>query len=265
MCPRQCLLLCDNMNTTLSVRVIVYHRVTSSELCFPFLNLFFKTNQVFFTNPSSKSCSELLPITISMPLRTALLFSINSQKWEQLEKLVIAELYFIVSALYISITGYSPCLKKGETFAAFRQRTWLPLSCASCFAQMKFVFLVIRFDFQPYILPYVYIYTHSHTYTHTHAMNGSFAKYTGQVRRVRIFWCKLLAVIAEIVSHLYKKKNKMFWFVELNWLYVSLLKGKPQYIELLLAVQHTWHTRRSTVQIAIKCADLLQVNLLYKR
>lgn len=96
-------------------------------------------------------------------------------------------------------------------------------------------------------------------------MNGSFAKYTGQVRRVRIFWCKLLAVIAEIVSHLYKKKNKMFWFVELNWLYVSLLKGKPQYIELLLAVQHTWHTRRSTVQIAIKCADLLQVNLLYKR
>lgn len=96
-------------------------------------------------------------------------------------------------------------------------------------------------------------------------MNGSFAKYTGQVRRVRILWCKLLAVIAEVVSHLYKKKNKMFWFVELNWLYVSLLKGKPQYIELLLAVQHTWHTRRSTVQIAIKCADLLQVNLLYKR
>lgn len=167
MCPRQCLLLCDNMNTTLSVRVIVYHRVTSSELCFPFINLFFKTNQVFFTNPSSKSCSELLPITISMPLRTALLFSINSQKWEQLEKLVIAELYFIVSALYISITGYSPCLKKGETFAAFRQRTWLCCPVLLVLHKWNLYFWLSDLIFN-HISCLMYIYTHIHTHIHTH-------------------------------------------------------------------------------------------------
>lgn len=174
-------------------------------------------------------------------------------------------MYFTVNAVCIDITG-CPCCKKGEMFAAFRQRTWLCCPMFLVLHKWDLNFGLSDFIFNHvschiYLSVYLSIYLSIH---HTHTVNVSFAKYTGQVRRVTILRYKLLAVITEVTSHFYKqKKNEMFWFVELNWLYVSLLKSNLSILNYCVQC-NTWHTRRSTVQIAVKCTDLLQVNLLYK-
>ena len=105
-------------------------------------------------------------------LKITLLFSINSQKTKQLEKLVIVEMYFTVNALYTDIIGYSPCLKKGETFAAFRERTWLSAVLCFLFCTNEIWISGYQIWFSTmYLAISIYLDTYIHTQWMFHSQN----------------------------------------------------------------------------------------------